>query len=65
MTLDGIDKLRVDPYLFTGPAHASLHDIAHPQLLRHLANPDGFSFISKCGIAGDHEKIRGSWRGTW
>src|SRR6516225_2840961 len=51
-----IDQLAADAHPLSGPAQATLEDIADSQVAADLLGVGGFSFVRKCGIAGDNEK---------
>src|SRR6516162_1291178 len=51
-----IDKLAADAHPLSGPAQATLEDIADTKVAADLLWVDGFSFIGECRIAGDDKK---------
>ena len=51
-----IDQLAADAHPLSGPAQATLEDIADTKVAADLLWVDGFSFIGECRIAGDDKK---------
>src|SRR5215213_9181949 len=50
------DQLGGDAYALPSLAHTTLEDIADSKIAADFLQVDGFPFVSKCRIAGDHKE---------
>src|SRR6266446_1191527 len=57
-TVFSIDQLHVYPNLVIRPSHAALEDVMYSEFAAEPLQVDGFAFVSKRGVAGDHEAAR-------